>query len=553
MKTTHRLAAPVALASLLLIAGCGGSSDPAASAAQPTKLLATTTAASSFGVTQGGGFLTVDTGGGLVFKVRQAGGDITSIRHKGGPELQAQTRFSHISSGIGATTAYSVTGGVIKITLTTSSLTHYLLVRQYENTIYMATHILAEPNIGELRWITRLNAAVLNQVPVESNIHGNIGAIESADIFHFGNGETRSKYFGNQRAMDLNMRGVTGTGIGVYMAYGNRESSSGGPFFRDIQNQTGSNTEVYNYMNSGHAQTEENRFGLHGPYALLFTDGAAPAAVPDMGWMGAHDLAGWMGAGRRGKVIGNGLAGRDPAFTYTVGFENATAQYWTGLLSNGAFGSYNMKAGTYQMTVYKGELAVYKETVNVPPGGVTTLNTRTIHDDPASAPALWRVGHWDGTPNELKNGQTLTLRHPSDPRNASWGPVTFAVGSANNEFPAAQWKTGLNSPNRIVFNLTADQVRNHTVRIGITTAFAGGRPSIRVNNWSAPVPAPSAQPNSRGLTIGTYRGNNARFDFAVPASAFVVGPNVLTINVASGSSGSTFLSPAFGYDAVDML
>ena len=550
-KTTPSSACLVLLG---LLAAWGHGTAAAAAGVLQTIQLARPAAAAGFGVTQSGGYLIVDSGAGLVFKVRQAGGDITSIRYKGGPELQAQTKFSHISSGIGASTAYAISGGVIKITLTTPSVKHYLMVRQYENNIYMATHITAEPTVGELRWITRLNADVLKNVPIESSTKDNIGAIESADVFGMANGQTVSKYYGNQRAIDLTMRGVTGSGVGVYMAYGNRESSSGGPFFRDIQNQSGGNTEVYNYMNSGHAQTEENRMGLHGPYALLFTDGTYPSLVPNMNWMGEHGLAGWIGAAGRGKVIGNGLSGRDPGFAYAVGFANATAQYWTRPApSNGGFGSYNMKAGTYKMTVYKGELAVYSETVMVPAGGHTTLNTRTINDDPDAAPALWRIGHWDGTPNEFRNGRSIVVRHPSDPRNSSWGPVIHAVGSATNLFPAAQWKTGVNNPTRITFNLSADQIRDRTVRIGITTAFAGGRPAIQVNNWSSPLAAPSEQPDSRGLTIGTYRGNNARFTFAVPARALVAGTNTMTINVISGSSGATYLSPAFAYDAIDML
>ena len=193
IKPSH--AVPAALASLLLTA-CGGASNPAQPSAQSAQIHALTTAAAPFGVTLGGGFLTVDTGGGLVFKVRQAGGDITSIRYNGGPELQGQSKFSHISSGIGATTAYTVAGGVIKITLTTSSVKHYLMVRQYENNIYMATHITAEPTVGELRWITRLNPSVLNKVPLESNTIGNTGPIESADVLGMANGHTRSKYFG---------------------------------------------------------------------------------------------------------------------------------------------------------------------------------------------------------------------------------------------------------------------------------------------------------------------------------------------------------------------
>lgn len=94
--------------------------------------------------------------------------------------------------------------------------------------------------VGELRWITRLNAKVVPLGPIPSDLDGNTGAIESKDIFGLANGETRSKYYQKERAIDLHLRGVTGPGIGVFMDYGNRESSSGGPFFCDIQNQQGS-------------------------------------------------------------------------------------------------------------------------------------------------------------------------------------------------------------------------------------------------------------------------------------------------------------------------
>lgn len=540
------------LAALMLVCAFGVTLDATAQSAAMLGI-APAPVATAFGVTQANGILTVSSGAGLICKVRQSSGDIISIRYKSGPELQASTKASHISSGIGAATAYTVANGVIKLTLTTPTIEHYLMVRQDHNTIYMATHISAEPAVGELRWITRLQGNMVGSVPMASSLIGTIGTIESGDIFGMANQQTRSKYFGNQRAIDLTMRGVAGNGVGVYMAYGNRESSSGGPFFRDIQNQTGAHTELYNYMNSGHAQTEENRLGLHGPYALMFTDGAAPASVPDMNWIGNQNLTGWVSAGQRGRVIGNGMAGRDPAMPYSVGFANDKAQYWTWLQPNGAFASYNMKAGTYKMTVYKNELEVYTENVNVYPAGATTLNTRTIWQDPASAAALWRIGQWDGTPAEFKNGQSFVLRHPSDVRNAAWGPTNFAVGSDVTAFPAAQWKNGVNNPTTITFRLTAQQIANRTVRIGITTAQGGARPAIQVNNWASPLPQASRQPASRGLTIGTYRGNNAQFSFSVPARALVVGVNTMTINVISGSAGDTFLSPAFAYDAVDML
>lgn len=49
------------------------------------------------------------------------------------------------------------------------------------------------------------------------------------------------------------------------------ETSAGGPFMRDINSQTGSDQELYWYMNSGHVRTEAWRFGLMGPYAMKFT------------------------------------------------------------------------------------------------------------------------------------------------------------------------------------------------------------------------------------------------------------------------------------------
>lgn len=50
------------------------------------------------------------------------------------------------------------------------------------------------------------------------------------------------------------------------------ETSSGGPFMRDINGQTSDDEqELYWYMNSGHVRTEPWRFGLMGPYAMTFT------------------------------------------------------------------------------------------------------------------------------------------------------------------------------------------------------------------------------------------------------------------------------------------
>jgi rhamnogalacturonan endolyase len=537
-----------------ILAACGGDAGTTDRAASAPRMLATlTSAASTFGVTNDGTYLTVDTGAGLVFKVKEAGGDITSIRYKGGPELQDQSKGSHIASGIGATVSYTADASLIKITLTTSTLTHYLLVRQGENTIYMGTYTTAEPSVGELRWITRLQGTWFPNVPAESNNAGTTGAIESSDVFGHADGTSTSKYYGNQRAMDLSVRGVTGNGVGAYMVYGSRETSSGGPFYRDIQNQSGGDSEVYNYMNSGHAQTEAWRMGFHGPYALIFNDGLATPAIPDMSWMEGQNLLGWVPAAQRGKVVGRALYGFDLSDKFTVGFANATAQYWTAANApNGNFAMPAMQPGTYTMTVYKGELAVYSESVTVASGATTTLAPRTLTGDRNKDAAVWRIGVWDGTPLEFLNGASINHMHPSDSRNASWTPGNYAIGAPLTTFPGAQWK-GVNGTQTVSFDLTADQIANHTVRFGITTAYGGARPQIKVNSWSSSIPSPSSQPNSRSLTTGNYRMNNTLFTYNVPASAFVVGTNTLTIYAVSGSGGTGFLSPGYAIDAVDML
>src|SRR5262249_30754563 len=57
-------------------------------------------ASAIFGVTSTGGSYIVDTGAGLVFKVNQTSGDITSIQFNG-VEYQATDKNSQIASGLG--------------------------------------------------------------------------------------------------------------------------------------------------------------------------------------------------------------------------------------------------------------------------------------------------------------------------------------------------------------------------------------------------------------------------------------------------------------------
>lgn len=537
-----------AAASGLALGLAGSAADAVAGRVAPAS------AATAFGYTSSGGFYTVSTGAGLTFKINQSTGGMTSL-NVGGTELQPSgTNESHVESGIPSPTVTArQTGNYIIVTAATSAwygsgtLQHYYVAVNGQNTVYMATYVGSG---GELRWIQYLNRGILTNVITASDVNGGT-AIESTDI-DLVDGQTRSKYYSNRQAMSLTPRGATGSGIGVYLVYGRRESSSGGPFFRDIEQQgTSASVEVYNYMWSAHNQTEAQRLGvLHGPYALMVAGTSTPAA-PDMTFMDGLGLTGLVPASGRGWVVG-AASGVTAGAALTVGWANPAAQYWATPQSNGDFASPLMKPGSYTQTLYQGELAVATRAVTVTAGAETTgQNIGSAWVTPAAP--IFRIGTWDGTPSGFLNWANLTWMHPSDSRMASWGPVTYTVGSSSAaNFPAYQFKD-VNNPTTVKFTLSASQLAARTVRIGITAAYAGGRPQITVNSWTSAAPAASSQPSSRSLTIGTYRGNNTLYSYAVPASAFVAGSNTMTITVISGSSAlSDWLSPAVSYDCVEM-
>lgn len=409
----------------------------------------------SFGATPSSGGFVVNNGANLVFTVNSSG-DMPSCKYKG-TELNDTSKASGIASGLGASSVTATTIGsviVIKCISTTSefvNLTHYYIVSNGLDDIFMATYPTVEPSVGELRYIFRGQYNVLPNGPAPSNNNGNSGAIESSDVYGHGNGQTTSKYYGCERAKDLSVKGATGSGVGVFMAFGNRESSTGGPFVRDIENQgdgAGSDQEIYNYMNSGHhlaltinGQVENFRANvLHGPYAYCFTSGSTPS-VPNMSFIANLGLTGYVPASGRGRVVLNGLSGMNTSYSYYLAFANTTAQYWTTLNSSGAGECYGMKPGTYNMTVYKNELAVYTNTVTVTAGNPTTFNTQTITGDPSQTATIWRIGDWDGAPSGFLNAASLMNMHPSDVRNTTWQPVTYTVGSSSTgSFPACQFR-----------------------------------------------------------------------------------------------------------------
>jgi rhamnogalacturonan endolyase len=534
-------------------------------------LLAPAKARAAFGLTSDANFYTVDTGAGLVFKVRridngsstQSAGDIASLVYNG-VEYQNQTRgsqvnsgFDYLYSGVSAVSVSAATVGTdyVKITVQAGNLTHYYLARSGYPNVYMATYFTSEPDTLNLcRYIVRIPSSRLPNGPVPSDIRNTTSTVESGDIFALPDGQTRSKHYSNQRLKDWSYIGATGSGVGVWMVRDNNEGNSGGPFFRCLLNQCGTDQEITYIVNYGEAQTEAFRPGVLNSYVLAFTGGAAPSLPIDVSWYSGMGLTGYVGASGRGRVAGVGIAGRDTRYEYTVGFANTAAQYWTGArASDGYFSCAGMLPGTYTMTVYKNELAVYTGSVTVTAGGTTALNTITVTGDPSAVTPLWRIGDWDGTPAEFLNGDKVTYMHPSDVRIATWNPGPYVVGSSSpaTGFPCYQWKD-INGTQTVRFDLTAAQVAARTVRIGITCAFSNARPKITVNSWTSANPAASTQPATRTLTVGTYRGNNVTYTFGVPASAFVAGTNTLTITPISGSGSTGFLSAGYSVDCVDL-
>ncbi len=574
MKRTTLTAVAAGIAVMVSLAGCGGGSvadgSPDAKMVQQTKQ---SKGIETFGLTSDANFYTIDTGAGLVFKVRrtdngsstQSAGDIASMVYNG-VQYQDQSRGSQLNSGfdflytgVSAVNVAATTVGTdyIKVTVTAGNTTHYYMAKKGSANIYMGTYFTSEPDtLNLVRYIVRVPIAALPNGPIPSDIRNNTGAIESGDIFGMANGHTRSKHYSNLRLKDWSSFGATGSGVGMYFVRDSHEGGSGGPFYRSLLNQgTSTNQELTYIVNYGEAQTEDFRLGVLNAYTLVFNGGAAPGAV-DTSWFSGMGLNGFMAPASRGGVAGVGINGRDTSIGYTVGFKNANAQYWTAAAAtNGSFNTgRTMRPGTYTMTTYKNELAVDTRQVTVTGGSTVALNSFTVANDPAAKTALWRIGTWDGSPAEFLNGDKVTTMHPSDVRMSSWVTPTFVVGSSNpaTSFPAYQWKD-INGTLTIKFNVTADKIANYTLRAGITVGAAGGRPRAQVNSWVGPILAPVAQPSTRTLTVGTYRGNNTTYSVEVPSTALVVGENTLTLTTVSGTTSTGYLSPGYSYDAVDMV
>ncbi|MET7719632.1 rhamnogalacturonan lyase B N-terminal domain-containing protein [Streptomyces mirabilis] len=535
-------------------------------AAVSATALTPTAAAASFGYTDDGSNYVVDTGANLVFKVSKTNGDLTSLVHRGTEYQGYGGKNSHVESGLGTSTVtIAQSGSTILVSVAYGTLKHYYAARSGENNVYLWTN-KADTSVSATRYIVRVKAGLfLNDEP-DSYTYAPT-TIESADVFAKSDGQTRSKHYSKLRVIDYDYIGWTTGSVGLWIVRSNHEKASGGPFYRSLlRHQSADGGGLYEILYYGENQTESERFGLQGPYVIAFTDGGAPSSSLSAGnlttsWADSLGISGYTAASGRGRVAGVGISGRDTAYAYTVGLANSAAQYWgSARASDGYFSIAGVLPGSYTLTVFKGELAVYTTSVTVTAGGTTTLNSIAIpsSNDPSNASAIWRIGAWDGTPSGFKNADLMTYAHPSDVRAASWtGNVVVGSGTETSAFPCYLWKD-VNSGIIVYFKLTAAQAAAaHTLRIGVTTAYANGRPQIVVNDaWTSAVPSPPTQPSTRSLTVGSYRGNNYTFTYSVPASAWLTDTsayNTLKIYVASGSGSTSFLSAGTSVDAVDLL
>lgn len=434
-----------------------------------------------------------------------------------------------------------------------------MVVRSGDSTIFLATHTTAEPSIGELRFIARLQPSKLpleQPFGVVSTTSGSTSAVEGSDVYIV-NGQTRSKFYSSQRFIDDDVHCVYRDNDAIracmLMNSYSYEGSSGGPFFRDINsNNAGDSTNLYFYMNSGHVQTESYRMGLHGPYALTFSRSGTPSGkTMDTTFFASLGITGYVGPSGRGTVTGT-ATGVSSNFQRVLHWYNGNAQYWAYADSSGKFTSPAMKPGTYTQVLYQGEFKVASSSITVSAGATTAAN---IAASTQSRTTLWQVGDWDGQPTGFRNADKQLRMHPSDTRMSSWGPLTYTVGSSSlNDVPMALFK-GSNAPLTIKFTLTAAQASGaSTLRVGTTLSFAGGRPTVKINSYSPATPAAPTKIDSRGVTRGAYRGFGEVYDFSVPGGTLVAGSNTITIDVASGSSGSSwFLSPNYILDAMELF
>ncbi|KAK1947056.1 Rhamnogalacturonate lyase A [Phytophthora citrophthora] len=525
-------------------------------------LLMSVVRAADFGYTSSGENWAIASGDGLTVTMDQDTCDITSMLWDD-TELQYSAKNTHVNSGLGSVTSSIKTldDSTIQITCKTTGLEQTYLFRPNENAIYMGTYHTTDLDLAELRFLARLDRTALNNGMNSASEIDGMSAIESTDIYADDDGVTASKFYSAIPFIEDQVHGVTGDAGGVYFIISDYayEKSVGGPFFRDINNQCTTANELTFYMFSDHTRTEDYRYGFHGPYALVFTDGTTPSISDvDFDFFQGLGLTGFTTETERGSVTGsitdnNAVLGNSDV---VVTFSNDDAQYWVSIDSNATtFTSPFMIPGTYNTSIVKDQLAVSSDSVVVTEGSITKQALEVTYE--LEANPIWRIGEWDGTPDGFLNAANIHTMHPSDSRLDTWvESLDFTPGTDDDSmFPMAMFRA-VNDPITLSFALTSSQAaESRTLKIGLTLAQSSGRCSITVNSdWTAKVPS-SVAVSTRGVTRGVTLGNYKLNEYTIPTSALVTGTNTIELSIASGSTDPSekWLSASVVFDALELV
>ncbi|CAM5629891.1 hypothetical protein SALBM311S_08795 [Streptomyces alboniger] len=144
--------------------------------------------------------------------------------------------------------------------------------------------------------------------------------IEASDVFAKSDGQTRSKHYSKRRATTWHYDYIgwlpAASACGSCAATTRRP-----PAARSTARCCATRARtagLYEILYYGQNQTEDQRFGLQGPYVIAFTDGGAPSSslYPDpdhlLGRLARH-LRVRLGASGRGRVAGVGITGTGTA------------------------------------------------------------------------------------------------------------------------------------------------------------------------------------------------------------------------------------------------
>ena len=198
-------------------------------------------------------------------------------------------------------------------------------------------------------------------------------------------------------------------------------------------------------------------------------------------------VQGYVPESGRGTLSGT-VTGIPDTFEAVLHWYNDKAQYWT-KARDGKYASPAMKPGTYTMKLYRGEFPVASDTVTISAGGTASKDIASSEGGAAAPSVIWRIGDFDGRPQDLRNGDKIERMHPADVRMGPWGG-NYTVGSstAAADFPMALFaKQGGTAT--VGFQLAKDQVADAVLRISTTLSFKGGRPSVKINSgWTGKDP-----------------------------------------------------------------